>query len=89
MAKLEFPRHLYKGNGSIEWNYGLSYDRIYVKNKKEYDNAIEKGFIDDFDEALFGDPIEDTDEDDIIVEENDVETVETTVKPSKSVDEDF
>lgn len=56
--KIEFPRHLYKGDGEIQWNHGLTYDKIYVTDKNQYDKAIKKGFIDDFEEALYGEKAE-------------------------------
>jgi len=49
-----FPRHVYKNGGPLVWGKDYHYTSKYVTDKASYDKALEAGFVDDFDEALFG-----------------------------------
>jgi len=65
---MEFPRTLYKKGGPKKWGKGFAYSDILVKSQDEYDSAIEVGYIDDFNEALFC--VKDDEEDEIIEEDD-------------------
>ncbi len=80
MGKIEFPRHLYKKDGPIKWNHGLTYSRDLVTNRKEYDASINNGFVDNFEEALYGGS-------DTIIGK--AEEVTTKVKTSPDIDDEF
>lgn len=70
MAKSDkFPRTLYKkadrdDETAKRWGkwktgspkQGGSYHRLVVVDQKEFDAALEMGYVDDFSEALFGEP---------------------------------
>jgi len=53
--KISFPRNVYKKDGPIKWNRGITYSTEYVTDKTEYEAALKAGYLDDFNEALLGD----------------------------------
>jgi hypothetical protein len=60
MAKLKFPRTLYKRdeNGTQDFTNAkhrhIMYDSVIVHNEEEMDEAEDMGYIDSFHDALFG-----------------------------------
>jgi hypothetical protein len=54
MKEVEFPRNLYKKGGSLVWGGKVKYSTVLVKDKTAYEAALESGYTDDFNEALFG-----------------------------------
>jgi hypothetical protein len=74
MAKREFPRTLFKkadrdDDTAKKWGkwktgspkQGGAYHTLVVENQTEFDAALEMGYIDDFETALFGEqPVEET-----------------------------
>jgi hypothetical protein len=54
--EIEFPRNLYKSPGSLQWGskkQDKSYDTVLVENDSEYEEALEAGYLDSFNDALF------------------------------------
>lgn len=50
---MTYPRNLYKSPGKIKWNSKKTYDTVLVNSDEEYSKAVDNGFIDSFQEALF------------------------------------
>jgi len=49
---MDFPRTLYKNGGKLKWGKDKYYSVSKVSNEKEYDVAINSGYIDSFADAL-------------------------------------
>lgn len=76
MAKSkEFPRYLYKkadrdDDSAKKWGkwktgspkQGGAYHSLIVNNQEEFDAALEMGYVDSFEQALFGEPVAEVEE---------------------------
>jgi hypothetical protein len=64
MAKgIKFPRSLYKSPGTrklVSKRVTTTYDKLVVRNEKEYNAAMEMGYIDSFHDALFVAPLKES-----------------------------
>jgi len=49
-----FPRTLYKKGGKFTWGHGKEYSSEVVENEEEFNAAVKAGWLDDFNEAIFG-----------------------------------
>jgi len=50
---MDFPRTVYKSPGKTRYNKTITYDAIIVRDEKELMMCEKKGFIDNFNDALF------------------------------------
>ena len=50
----KFPTNLYKKGGELTWGKGFKYSTVYVKDEDQYSDALKAGYIDSFQDALFG-----------------------------------
>ena len=50
---MDFPRTVFKSPGKIKWGKDKSYDAVLVKDEKEMDSYIKKGYTDDLNAAIF------------------------------------
>ena len=59
---MEYPRTLYKRSeeGTLDFtnkkHRHIKYDSLVVEDEKELKAAVEMGYVDGFEDALFGDP---------------------------------
>lgn len=53
--KSRFPRNLYKKGGPLVWGKKENtYSTVLVEDEEQFEIATKEGYLDDFNEALFG-----------------------------------
>jgi hypothetical protein len=53
MEEIKFPRTVYSSPGGLKWGKDKTYDAVIVKDKAELKAALEAGYVDSFQDALF------------------------------------
>ena len=54
MSDEMFPRNMYKSPGELKTNHGKTYDTVLVSSEDDVKDALAKGYVDSFKDALEG-----------------------------------